>query len=260
MPVEWWGNLSIPVGREERLRIGPLVLVIQRLPNEWQVVRYDTPAQPGTEARAGVPTDQKELPPGAEIARFATSRSGGEMHVVPILPDRTVLTRPELPITLLPRTLVTLYVGSPVWVRLLQDQGDLVGELPISPPKKAWLGPSTLSGELCYVTRTVGRLSLSESTLQPHRVVTPIEIHNDSAEPFVCEQVALPVRQLSVFGSSSGRLFTEAIRLVRSESDEFARLEVSSGPPREAGDAKLLSSPREIESASVFRAFGRLFA
>lgn len=259
MSVEWWGNFNVPKGREGRLRIGPLCLVIQRLPHEWQVVRYDAADREETNARVEVPRDLQDPPPRAEVTRFVTRRDATEMHVVPILPDRTVLTRPERPLTLLPHTMVTLYVGSPVWVQLLQEGAELIGELPTSSPKRAWLGPDTMRGELCYATRTVGRLSLSESTLRPHRVMTPVEIHNDADTPLLCEQVNLPVRRLSVF-SSEGRLFTETVKLSRAESDELARVDVSYGPPREAGEARLLSAPRDTETGSLFHAFGRLFA
>jgi len=235
------------------------VLTVQRLANEWQVIRHDAADGKENETAVNVPLPLEEPPARCQITRFATDSTGTEVRVVPILPDRSVITRPERPLTLLPNTKVTLYVGSPVWVRLLQDGSDPIGEVPISPPKEAWLGPSTMDGELCYATRTVGRLSLSDATLRPHRVVTPVSIHNDANSPFLCDQVNLPVRRLSVYASDMGRLFTEAVTLVHAESDEFAGVRIGRGAPPEAPGATELSAARDAENESAFRAFGRLF-
>ncbi len=259
MSVEWWGTFTIPVGQERLFRIGPLILIVQRLPHEWQVIRHDAPDGLETELAVDEPRRSEEPPPRSQVTRFATGSDGTDVRIVPILPDRTVITRPERPLTLLPNTTVTLYVGSPAWVRLLEDGSEPIGEVPISPPKLAWLGPNTTEGELCYATRTVGRLSLSDSTLRHHRVMTPVAIHNEASTPFVCEQVNLPVRRLAVYASPNGRLFTEAMTLVRAHSDEFARVEVTHGAPPQAPGGKALSAARDVESESAFRAFGRLF-
>ena len=58
--------------------------------------------------------------------------------------------------TILPRQKLTIYVGSPLWVGLLAD--DPLGELPLQPPKLTWWGTNTREGEVCYASRTQGRL------------------------------------------------------------------------------------------------------
>jgi hypothetical protein len=47
--------------------------------------------------------------------------------------------------------------------------------------------------------------------------------------------------------------------LERREGKELAELRLSSGPPGEAPDAKLVSGPRDTGGNDMIRAFGSLF-
>lgn len=274
----WWGSFTIPIGQAGRFRIGPLAIKVLRLANEWQVrrehpedgnertVSAEVPAPP---SRAAQTLDSMLLrpnkegadavrdPPEMTVTRYATASDTPKLRILPVLPDRTVVTRPENPLTILPETRVTLYVGSPVWVRLLQGENEMLGDLPVLPSKEAWLGPNTREGELCYATRTYGRLVLDDAIQAPHRVMTAVAIANTSQQPFVCERVNLPVRRLSVYASEDGRLWTEAVTMER--SGELARIVVDAKPPAVAAGAVRVTGPRDTEDGGMFRAFGTLF-
>jgi hypothetical protein len=268
----WWGGFSVPIGRTARFRIGPLALAVSRLPHEWQVRREHAEGSAEQTASVEVPASADEPPvtglmrarperkddaSEVTLTRYATASETTKLEILPVLPDRTVVTRPENPLTILPNTRVTLYVGSPVWARLLQGNDEMLGDVPVSPPKEAWLGPSTREGELCYATHTYGRLSLDEGALAPHRVMTAVTIENRVPQPFVCERVNLPVRRLSVYSSPQGRLWTESVTLER--EGELANLVVDSRPPDIASGATRITGPRDLDGGGLFRAFGTLF-
>ena len=275
-PPRWWGSFTIPVGEAGRFRIGPLTLKIVRLSHEWQVrreqmddrsdlgVTAEVPA-PASRVPATVDSSRRRLADGTvsaesrevTITRYATANDTTKLGLLPVLPDRTVVTRPEKPLTILPETRVVLYVGSPVWARLLQGEGEVLGDLPVSPPKEAWLGENTREGELCYATRTYGRLVLDDAVLAPHRVTTAVTIENKSLQPFVCERVNLPVRRLSVYATEDGRLWTQAVTMER--AGELAHLVVDDKPPAVAANATRVSGPRDTDGGGMFRAFGTLF-
>jgi hypothetical protein len=275
-PPRWWGSYNIPLGEAGRFRIGPLTLKVLRLSHEWQVRREQAEDRSDRSVSAEVPTPVSRVPATMDstqlraannsvrpesremtITRYATASDTVRLRILPVLPDRTVVTRPEKPLTILPDTRVVLYVGSPVWARLLQGDNEVLGDVPVSPPKEAWLGANTRDGELCYATRTYGRLVLDETALAPHRVTTAVAIENKSPQPFVCERVNLPVRRLSVYATEDGRLWTEAVTMER--SGELARLVVDERPPPIAVNAELVSGPRDTEDGGMFRAFGTLF-
>jgi hypothetical protein len=266
------------MGQAGRFRVGPLALRVLRLPHEWRVQRefledgenavsVEIPVpieaawgatttvtrvpQPRSGARVHVDSDE------ASVTRYATASDTTRLRILPVLPDRTVVTRPEMPLTILPHTKVTLYVGSPVWARLLQGGDEVLGDLSVLPVKDAWLGPNTQEGEACYSTRTHGRLTLDNVVLAPHRVMTAVTIQNRIEQPFVCEQVNLPVRRLSVHATKEGRLCTEAVTLER--VGELARLIIDDELPPGMRDATRLTGPRDVEGGGMFRAFGTLF-
>ena len=260
-PAEWWGTFTIPRGTAGRFHIGPLVVSVTRLSHEWLVCRERPEGKGDEDVRVELPVPAAPPPVGARVTRYATASETESFRILPVLPDRTVVTRPERPLTILPHTQVTLYVGSPVWVRLLQGEGEgePLGDLPVSRAKEAWSGPSTREGELCYATRTAGRLSLDEVALRPHRVMTSVSIRNGASTPFVCDRVNLPVRRLSVYTSDEGRLWTESVALEHTADAELARLDVHRTPPKEASHAALVSGPRDTVDGGLFRAFGNLF-
>jgi hypothetical protein len=259
MKAALWSELTVPHGHAARIRLGPLVVTVARLEHEWRICRESVDGN-DNDVSIDRAVAVGEPPPDAHVTRYVTSNKTEHFRMVPILPDRPVVTRPEHSLTILPHTEVKLYVGSPLWVRFLQGDDEPLGELPASPPKEVWVGSSTQSGEFCYETRTYGRLRLDELALRPHRVMTSVAINNASASEFVCDRVSLPVRRLSVYGSTGGRLWTEAISFVRTETEELATLEVSPGAPPEASGAVLLSSPRDTgDNGGRFRAFGAWF-
>lgn len=259
MPSAFWSELTVPHGRAVRVRLGPLVVTAARLEHEWRVTRQ---VVEGTDSEVEVQENVviEEPAPDANVTRYATASETEQFRIVPILPDRSVVTRPERPICILPHTEVKLYVGSPLWILLTQGRDEPLGELPASSPKEAWVGSSTHDGELCYATRTYGRLRLEDVAVRPHRVMTSVAINNGSGHAFVCDHVSLPVRRLSVYASSEGRLWTESISLERSVGEDFVKFDVASGPPREARGATPLSGPRDVDQkGGRFRAFGALF-
>jgi len=261
--ARWWGEFRIPHGKAGRWRIGPLCLIVTRLKHEWYVAR-ETGERPTTDCSVELPTEPPAPNQKAIVTRYATARQSELLNVWPVLPDRSIVTRPESPLSVLPRTEVVIYVGSPLWIRLEEEQGDddkPLADLPAQPAKETWWGPSPRVGELCYATRTVGRIRLDEASRFPHRVLTAVTIKNDAGLPLAIERLNLPVRRLSVYAAKDGRLWTESVTLERAEAEEMAALEVGREPPKVARDAELISRARDSDRTNVlFRAFGTLFS
>jgi hypothetical protein len=255
---KWWGRFEIPLGQTGHWRIGPLSLECSRLRNEWLVTRATLGEQ--TDAHCSFERNGAgaAAAPGAVLTRYAAAGASGALELRPLLPDRSVVTKPEHPINILPRQKLTIFVGSPLWVALLADAP--LGELPLQPPKLTWWGTNTREGELCYASRTQGRLRVEEVALYPHRVLTAVLVHNDSDQPLSFDSLNIPVRRLGVFAAKNGRLWTESVTLERAEGQQFAVLEIGDAPPDAAADAESVSEPRDADrERSLFRAFGSLF-
>lgn len=259
----WWGEYRIPPGKSGRFRIGPMTLVVSRLVNELRVSRCTSGAPSDTEVDIDVPSDDDDMGTNAAVTRYGLVDEDEMVLIEPVMPDRSVVTRPEEPLIVPAEESVNVYVGSPLWIRVSAGEPRrALGDFPASPPQLTWWGPNTMVGEMCYATRTYGRLRLEEAKPGPHRVLTAARVVNRASTPLVIERLNLPVRTLSIYSENgSTRLWTEAVTLDRGEGEELAELTVGTDPGADVDDAELVTPPRAAHAGNyLFRAFGKLFS
>lgn len=260
----WWNPVTVPVGEARRWRIGPLAMWAHRRTHEWRIYHRsgDDPVDETLEPAAVAPL--ADVPEGdAEVTavRYSFGRTPRGLGLMPRLADRPVIVRPAHTMVLPAQEAATLYVSTPLWVAISTiEPSHPLDEWPCFRPSDTWFGPSTTIGELCYASRTTGRLELTELPLRPHRAVTPIRIQNRAREALPIDRLKVPVQLLSLHATARG-LWTPSVSLVRTEgtSDEVAELQLAKEPPREAGVSRLVAGPRErAEGALGLRAFSRL--
>jgi len=171
--VKWWGEFNIPLGSAGRWRIGPAILLIERLQNEWRSVYEVDEEALETTVDITIP----EVPPeehasNAIINRFGINKTGDTLQLLPALADRSVVIQSELPLNILPKQSVTYYVSSPLWIQIKTiDPAVLMLDIPLYRPSDTWFGPSTMEGIISYASKTHGSLSLENVQFRPHRAI-----------------------------------------------------------------------------------------
>lgn len=220
---------------------------------------------------ATVPVDEEEMTRVLEsndsdvtTHRYSVRRTAETVALRPALADRPVVSRPEHPLSVLPDEAVTLYLSTPLWIRVeLVETDRRLHEVSSHRMSDTWFGPSTWEGELCYATRTAGRLRLDRLPLRLHRALTPLKIRNTTPEPLTLERVQLPVPHLSLYVTPDNVLWTEAVTMIHREGGQGAAVQIRDGPPVDAKDAERMQDPREKSKhglfTSTFSAFGALF-
>jgi hypothetical protein len=258
-PQSWWGTFELPDGEVRRWRVGPTTLWIQRLRGEWRVLHEHEDDPLATPLEIATPVESDALPTANPPERFVDA-DAHSIRLLPTTADRAIVTRPQSPFHILPERDVTLYVSSPLWMRLQSEpSGDALCEFPIHRPSDTWIGSSTREGEVGYATVTHCRLELDDVPQRPHRAVTRVRIRNRSSQALHLQRLSVPVPFLSLFAGRRG-LWTDAIALTREGNDgELADLEVEKLPPEcEAGEQVAVArQPRE--AGVLVRAFGALF-
>jgi hypothetical protein len=255
----WWDPVPVESGDTAILTLGPLIVKVHRGSDEWLVAweREDDNAEP---VRASMLRSRDEFQADS-YNRYVTCSASGIVSVKPLLADRPVVIRPRQPVFVLPGEDTTLYISSPVWIRIeAGDPPQSLQQISVLRLSDTWFGASTREGELCYAARTHARKALEEVIWRPHRVVTPVRIHNRAHDALPIEKLSLPVPLLSTYGDRDGSLWTESVSLTRAAEADMAVLRITPGAPSDARDAKLLTGPREIvEKGGLVRAFSGLF-
>ncbi len=255
----WWTPHTVPVGHHLEMVLGPLRLSLGHDVDEWRVQHESMPEEAAS--------DQVTIDIGPGLAERPGERYviGGEdasrLALRPQLADRSVVIRPRQPVFLLSGQQVTLYLSTPIWVRLEVGQaGALLTELPVIRLSDTWFGPSTREGEICYAGRTHARHHIDELPRRAHRAITPLHIHNKANSPLSLEKFSLPVPMLSLFGAADGSLWTQRLTLTRENQSDLAAVRIDPRPADYAAGLELLARPRqEGGHSSLVRAFSLLF-
>ncbi len=244
-PTKWWGTFHFEERQQLYWELGPLLLGIKRLSHEWHVAndtqKNDLENSSLKIASETSPTFTKET---SRHNRYFFHKTEPSLHLIPTLADRSQVSRAETPFYLPVDEHVTIYVSSPVWVRIeVGDKRLMLDEIPSLRLSDTWYGPNTREGELCYSSPTFCRTSLAELPFRPHRVISPIIIQNHSKQPLLIEQLSLPLPFLSIYADMNGNLWTEEI-LVKNEPHHKNTIRQGKGAPSIVPSAALVNHAR----------------
>jgi hypothetical protein len=167
---------------------------------------------------------------------------------------------PQEPLFVPPDEKVAVFISTPVWVEVaLGDASPSVLDEPTQRPTDTWFGPSPMSGELCYATRTAARMNLENVSVKAHRAISVVEIKNRSKSILSVEKIKIPMMHQSLYATASGALWTESVTLDHQEEEALAAVRLGKGPPETAPDARLVRGPRTPAATGLLtRAFGGL--
>ncbi len=267
----WWGTFELDKEQAGRWTMGPTTLWVFRTAQEWRVL-YRAEGDPlRGDSGVVVPIDDEawraveaEADGDASVKRQRHSfrSTAPTVTLQPVPADRAVVVRPEHPLSVPAGEEVTLYVSTPLWIRV-ETASKALQEIPSHRPSDTWFGPSTREGELCYASRTAGRLRLANLPLRMHRAVTPLLVRNGADESLPLERVHVPTQYLALYRAEDDVLWTQALTVDRKRSGEGAEVRVETGAPKEAPRATRLQEPREELKkglvVSTFRAIEALF-
>jgi hypothetical protein len=248
--LAWWGTYHIAEGHGGIWEIGPLVLTVERRAREWRVSWQQDAKGDGIASRCAVtcPVPAASLPPTNQAARFAASATTRALRLEPALPDRQIVARPELPLSLLGGEDVSLFVSIPLSVRVFASGDRRVVDVPSLRLQDTWFGPSTRVGELCYATKTRARLHAAELAVCPHLAICRVRLANHAESPLVVDRLSLPVHLLDLWAHRDRGLWTRAIEVERAADGSLASVRLGDGPPEQAAGAVRLTTAREPDT------------
>lgn len=209
----------------------------------------------------------------ADVVRYVLPKStaralenGGksvEIELVPLLADRSVVTRPSVPLTLTAHSEIKIHFTTPLWMGIdLVDPRLRIAECAIQRPSDTWFGPDTTEGDLCYAALSYGSVLLDGLPNSPLKAATSVIIRNESKSELPVERVLVPVLNLSLYLAEDGRLWTDDVILEREGEDNLAHLvthTADSSTSPWTRTAKLVARPRVVpRKGAMIRAFSTL--
>jgi hypothetical protein len=259
----WWGRHTIEASRTLLWQIGPLQLWIQNRGSQIRMIWSRNADWLDPRVRT-VPAGGADVPPlhAEEVTCIFGSQSNDEVLFSPSLPDRSVVTRLAKPMRVMPGEETTLYILSPLWLRIeTANSNRLLHELPIFRFSDTWFGPMSDAGDLCYSSTSAAFLDLREVPLRLHCVISAVRIRNLGSDYLPLERVNIPLPRLSLFFSPRTGFWTDSVTLERKDNSEMASLRVDRQPPADANPSQFIVGPRQAtaEANTVVRAFSAIF-
>ena len=258
----WWGPHAIPLDESRFWQIGPLRLWALHRLYQWQLSWEHGADWLAPDIHVNVARGAPEPSRQASRVRCAYRESVNEIAFHPALADRSLVTKFEDAIRVLPGEEMQLYVCAPLWLRIETMQpAKTMAELPIFRLSDTWFGPTGPAGELAYASRVPVYLQLRDVPLRLHCAITSVVVRNSGADSLTLDRVNIPMPRLSLFYSRRSGFWTDALTLERREGSELASMRSLQEPPPEAAPHQFIASPRTgpVEENAVVRAFSGLF-
>ena len=245
-----WPTFTLKDRDIRRHRVGPLTIFLKRFLNEiWVGSTRD-------DEKSGEPA---ELPDKPEWMRMALPGEFDEYRIKPVMPDRPVIIDTEHSYSFVSQTRTRVFSRVPVWVRITPESREdlVIAEIPTVVLSETWFGGFT-EGELSYAVSSTARRILTEDLLEPHLVVCPMEIRNNSDSELKFEKVCLRVDRLSIFASGDA-LWSDETVINYQGTDSGTDTEMKGACPPEAAGATLVSKPRTpVRKTIGLKTFRRL--
>lgn len=232
-----WGPISVQPNEISVHWIGPLKLLFKRLSNEiWIAVDRSQLEH----------TELNDL----YWSRWAIKKEDFTIELLPLMPDKQVVVRPEHPFNLTSGAKATIFTRIPVWVGVYTNEAKRhkLTEIASLVLNKTWFG-DFLDGVLCYWVATTARRSVTDDIFQSHTAISTLNIKNDSEHDLTIDKLSLLVERLSLF-EKNGQLWTDEMDIVYNGEDNQSEITMTGKAPQGFKDAKLISSPRNPQRKS----------
>ncbi|MDE1464048.1 hypothetical protein [Spartinivicinus poritis] len=279
--------MTFAMGKNQAWDFGTLLFSLKRQPHEWQVHYKHFNLNPEAELNeVSTWCGECSLTDDDNFKRFVFSRTHKDLTITPILPDRNLVAKPIVNITLMPEEQITLYVSVALWLRVSvkkptiesvknnKDDYITLCELPIRELSNTWFGPSTLEGELCYASKTHALVNQESLTLKPYRAIVPVSIINNQPDILKIEKINIPVPALGLYRNNNGLFLASGVTLVKLKNSNQIKLSTtnnttpiekpnntSNEPTPQFQQWEKVSDPRKpIEEKFITRAYDVFFS
>lgn len=248
-----WGMVEAPEGTCLAWNFGSCELRVQHRRDEWLIAAIRPGDTDGSSPETRGMAESVAYDPDLPWTRYVTVVDD-LLEMLPCMPDRAVVVRPDSAITILPGRSGQFYFTIPVWVRLLsasRGPKTTMAEIPTIILSNTWFGDPS-AGELCYSLDAPLRRTHDEMREEGFRAICPIHVKNGSHEELSFQRVCVQVEHLSLYRGES-ILWSNEVHVLFKGSDQISQITYSSHPPTMDRSATLLTGPRTRPEHNILR-------
>lgn len=234
----WWGKFSIDGDQSRYVKIGNIVICIDHYNHEWYITSYN---------------EGEKQPFSKNMGLHAVK---GDLHLKPVLPDRSVLFSLEDALFLPANSSMTTYLSTPTWIRIeIGEPPFYLDEIPTQILSDTWYGKNSITGELCYYGNSFASISPENLPRDNTHVLTPVTLTNYSDEHILIKDLRIPAPLLTIFADVNNQLWSEKL-ITTFESDREFETEIIKGPPQGLNNPKQIVEPRFAIKTGLKSFFG----
>ncbi len=239
-----WEPMELAPGQGRRVDVGPLRLWIRRTEHEWRLAWAGN--EPLAERWDGTADD--DPPDHAEWHRWAAVAGQHRLQLRPVLPDRSLVVRPDAPLYIPTGVKLRIYVRVPVWIRVTAGDAVLT-EIPSVHLSNTWFGAPD-AGELSWALKTAAQHAPEDIPAGEHEALCRVDVHHKGTEQLELNRLFLRAAHLRIY-LAAGRLWTNGIKAIYEGGEKIG-----------AGPGELVERERAVgdlgEDPEETRAGGRL--
>lgn len=177
-----------------------------------------------------------------------------EMHLLPTLPDRTLIVKPKRNLSILPATSFKFYVYLPVTFQLyagVVKPENKVFEHAMGNLSSTWFGEPH-DGELCYALYSSFDTEISPDKKGNNYVVCPIEIANNSKEILEVKRLAVRGIHLNIY-TDGELLISNKVRIKYLGLDALSKVDFSKSATSTIPNLKQIATARLPENKTTLK-------
>lgn len=241
IPKELWCPFSLENHASRGFSMGPLRLWVRRDGDDWLAL---VDRDGNSESVACSANLDGQAPEEGAWRRLGSVDACKELKVLPVMPDRPVVVRPEVPYTILPGEKIQFYVGVPLWLALQTVEHLTLLAEPIMQLSNTWFG-NPMDGELGYAMRTRARRQIQDLDFHPWRAICPVRIRNLSKDTLTFERICLRVQHLDLYVDAKEGIWANESGVTIRGDNNWSRISHARGAPPELSSPTLLAKARD---------------
>lgn len=258
--MDLWRAFELPAEETRLFQVAARRFWVRRRSDEWYVATDLEPARLGVDETVQLDVVQ-DKPAALPWQRWGISTDSNRFSLLPVMPDRPLVVRPEAPMRIQSGCEYRFFVGIPVWLRLAVGlaKDHVLGEWPTQVLSKTWMG-DPVEGELCYAVKTFAHRSPTQFAPRANRAVCPVRISNRAVGDLAFERVCIHGDNLALYDGGT-HLWSSETSLIYQGLLHSSHSEAGQGAPPEANQPRELSPPRiRLTDNALRRSFSTIRA